>query len=85
MVLFLDAPSDHPRNRKRTELTRQILMLNGIGTDTYHALGESRLAHLWTALHYGDYVGYYLAMAYAVDPSPVDAIESLKKALHDRG
>jgi glucose/mannose-6-phosphate isomerase len=81
VALFLRAPSDHPRNRKRAELTRQILMLNGIGTDYHNARGESRLANLWTALHYGDYVAYYLAMAYEVDPSPVDAIESFKKAL----
>jgi glucose/mannose-6-phosphate isomerase len=85
VVIFLRAPSDHPRNRKRADLTRQILMLNGIGTESHDALGESRLAHLWTALHYGDYVGYYLAMAYEVDPSPVDAIESFKKALGSPG
>jgi len=81
VVIFLRAPSDHPRNRKRADLTRKILMLNGIGTDFHDARGESRLANLWTALHYGDYTGYYLAMAYEVDPSPVDAIESFKKAL----
>jgi glucose/mannose-6-phosphate isomerase len=80
-AIFLRAPTDHPRNRKRAELTRQILMLNGVGTDYHDALGKSRLANLWTALHYGDYVGYYLAMAYEVDPTPVDAIESFKKAL----
>jgi glucose/mannose-6-phosphate isomerase len=84
VVIFLRAPSDLPRNRKRADLTRQILMLNGIGTESHDALGESRLAHLWTTLHYGDYVGYYLAMAYEVDPSPVDAIESFKKALGSR-
>jgi glucose/mannose-6-phosphate isomerase len=81
VAIFLRAPSDHPRNRKRADLTRKSFMLNGIGTDYHDARGDSRLAHLWTALHYGDYVGYYLAMAYGVDPSPVDAIESFKKAL----
>lgn len=81
VVIFLRASSDHPRNRKRADLTRKIMMLNGVGTDYHDARGASRLANLWTALHYGDYVGYYLAMAYGVDPSPVDAIESFKKAL----
>ena len=80
-VIFLRASSDHPRNRQRADLTRHILMLNGIGTDYHDARGDSRLANLWTALHFGDYAGYYLAMAYGIDPSPVDAIESLKKAL----
>ncbi len=85
MALFFRAASDHPRNRKRADLTRKILMLNGVGTDHYTARGETRLAHLWTALHFGDYMGYYLAMAYEADPTPVDAIESFKIALNDQG
>jgi glucose/mannose-6-phosphate isomerase len=85
VVIFLRAQSDHPRNRKRADLTHQILMLNGIGTDYHEARGESRLANLWTALHFGDYTGYYLAMAYQVDPSPVEAIESFKQALVNPG
>jgi len=32
-------------------------------------------------LHFGDYVSFYLAMSYEVDPSPVAAIETLKKEL----
>ena len=28
------------------------------------------IAHIWTALHFGDYMAYYLAMAYGVDPTP---------------
>jgi len=35
----------------------------------------------WTCLHYGDYVAYYLAMDYGVDPTPVAAIEDLKSRL----
>ena len=80
-VLFLQSPSDHPRNSRRSELTRQGFMLAGIGTDFYIAAGKTRLAHMWTALHFGDYVAYYLAMIYGVDPTPVPAIEGLKQAL----
>jgi len=81
-VFFLRAPSDHPRNRLRSDLTRKSLMLNGFATDFYDAKGESRLAQQWTALHFGDYTAYYLAMAYEVDPSPVDAIENFKIELN---
>lgn len=81
MVLFLRAPSQHPRNAIRSDLTRRIFMLQAIGTDTVMASGDSPLAHLWTALHYGDYVAYYLAMIYGVDPTPVEAIEGFKKDL----
>jgi glucose/mannose-6-phosphate isomerase len=81
MVLFLRAPSDHPRNRLRTDLTRQICMMEGLNTDNYDSQGESPLAHLWTALHFGDYQAFYLAMAYGADPTPIPAINELKKEM----
>jgi glucose/mannose-6-phosphate isomerase len=81
MIIFLKAPLDHPQNILRNDLTRQTFMLAGLGTDYFQAKGESRLAQMWTTLHFGDYVSYYLAMAYGVDPTPVPAIESLKLAL----
>jgi len=81
LVLFLRAPSDHPRNRLRHKLTKRALMLEGIGTDFVNAEGRSPLENLWTALHFGDYTAYYLAMSYDVDPTPIAAIESFKEEL----
>jgi glucose/mannose-6-phosphate isomerase len=78
MVVFLRASSYHPRNLLRTDLTRKLFMLEGINTDIFEATGDTPLAHLWTALHFGDYMAYYLAMAYGIDPTPVDVIEDLK-------
>ena len=80
-TLFLHAPSDHPRNRLRSDLTRQGFMLEGLNTDVYEAQGENSLAHIWTTLHFGDYVAYYLAMAYGADPTPVQALENFKAAM----
>lgn len=81
LVIFLRSSSDHPRNRKRSELTQQSFMVAGLGTDFFLAKGASRLAQLWTTLHFGDYTTYYLAMAYEVDPTPITAITSLKNAM----
>lgn len=81
MTLFLQAESNHPRNKLRVKLTKKNLMLEGLNTDFVSARGKSRLAQLWTALHLGDYVAYYLAMSYGVDPTPVAAIENLKKEM----
>ena len=78
MTVFLRAPSDHPHNQLRLDLTRQGFIAEGLGTDVYQANGESPLAHIWTALHFGDYLAYYLAMLYEVDPTPVEALQSLK-------
>jgi len=78
MELFLRAPSDHPRNRKRIDLTKQAFMLEGINTDFLDARGESLLAHMWILILFGDYMAYYLAMAYGVDPTPIKALDNFK-------
>jgi glucose/mannose-6-phosphate isomerase len=81
VTLFLRSASDHPRNRLRAELTRQGFLLEGLNTDVFQAQGETPLAHIWTAVHFGDYMAYYLAMAYGVDPTPVEALQSFKAAM----
>ncbi len=78
MSIFLRAAHNDARNERRAELTRMAIMLEGQNTDTITALGESRLANMWTALHYGDYASYYLAMAYGLDPTPVPMLAELK-------
>jgi glucose/mannose-6-phosphate isomerase len=79
--LFLECGSDHPRNRIRSKLSRKSYMISGICTDSYTALGESRMEQLWSTLHFGDYVAYYLAMLYEIDPSPIDVIQQFKLEL----
>lgn len=85
MTLFLRAPGLHPRNQLRLALTRKGFMVEGLNTDFYEAQGESTLAHIWTALHFGDYMAYYLAMAYGVDPTPVTALENFKAEMKTAG
>jgi glucose/mannose-6-phosphate isomerase len=63
------------------DFTRQGFMLEGLNADVYEAKGGNPLAQMWTALHFGDYMAYYLAIAYQIDPTPVDALQGLKKAL----
>jgi len=85
MILFLRSSFEHPRNQLRSDLTRQTMMIEGLNTDFIDARGETPLAQQWTCLHYGDYVAYYLAMAYGVDPTPVEAIQGFKQALQEAG
>ena len=79
MTLFLRAPSDHPRNRLRSDMTRQAYMLEGMNTDYVDARGNTPLAHLWTLIIFGDYMAYYLAMGYGIDPSPTPALDDFKR------
>jgi glucose/mannose-6-phosphate isomerase len=84
MVLFLSSAHDHARNRLRAEVTREIFMTSGFNTDAIAASGPGPLADMLTLLHYGDYVAYYLAMAYGIDPSPIPQIDYLKEQLATR-
>jgi glucose/mannose-6-phosphate isomerase len=83
MVIFLRGGAEHPRNLIRIDATRHVLMVEGFNTDIVDAVGDTRMAQQWSALHYGDYAAYYLAMAYGVDPTPVSAIEDLKQRISE--
>ena len=56
-------------------------MLEGVNTDSVDATGDTPLAHQWTALLFGDYVAFYLAMAYEIDPTPIAALVDFKHQL----
>lgn len=78
MHLFLLAKHDHPRNQIRCQITKETFMLEGQNTDIYTARGDSRLANIWTTLLFGDYLSYYLAISYGIDPTPVAMLAQFK-------
>jgi glucose/mannose-6-phosphate isomerase len=78
LVLFLHGGLDHPRNAARIAATKDLYMLQGFTTDSVEALGKTPLAQMLSCLHFGDYASYYLAMAYGVNPTPIEAIDYLK-------
>lgn len=81
MILFLRSGFEHVRNAARADATKELFMTMGFNTDNVQAVGVSPLAQMLTALHFGDYASYYLAMCYGVDPTPVPQIDSLKARL----
>ncbi len=46
-------------------------------------LGKAPLAQVLGAVVLGDWTSYYVALLNGVDPSPVEAIEELKRRLSD--
>lgn len=81
MVLFLQAEAYHPRNTFRADLTRHGFMMAGLNTDTYAARGRAPLTQICTALQFGEYLAYYLALAGALNPSDRAISESFQRAL----
>ncbi len=81
VVLFITGGQEHARNQLRSSLTRQELKLRGIGTNVYQAMGQSIMEQMWSAVLFGDYLAYYLAFLYEVDPTPIVVMEKLKETL----
>jgi glucose/mannose-6-phosphate isomerase len=84
MNLFVRSPSDDPRNRRRLDLTKRAYMLEGLNTDFLDARGRGPLANMWTMILFGDYMAYYLAIGYGVDPTAVTALLNFKEGMKGR-
>lgn len=81
LKFFLTSKFNHPRNQIREEYTRKTFMLEAFPTDFFRARGKNVMEDIWTALHMGDYIAYYLAVAYQTDPTPVPMLADLKDYL----
>jgi glucose/mannose-6-phosphate isomerase len=83
-VVFLRASSLHPRMLLRYEFTQHALAEAGVESEVVQAMGRSPLAHILSAVFFGDYVGLYLAILNGVDPTPTAVIARLKDWLAQR-
>lgn len=81
VVELISARYNHPRTQIRQQVTHDLLERAGIPAYRVEAGGESRLAQQMTAIQFGDYVSFYLAMIYGIDPTPIDNIAWLKERL----
>jgi glucose/mannose-6-phosphate isomerase len=80
-AVFLEDRDQHPRVRRRFELTAAAVAGDGATTVRVETAGETRVARLLWATLLGDLVSLELAKARGVDPLPVEAIERFKEAM----
>lgn len=81
-VCHLHSPHYHDRVARRLAVTAELLDKAGIEhDDVTPPAGADRLGELLWTTWLGDFVSYYLAGLYGVDPSPVEAIDYLKGRL----
>lgn len=81
VVIMLDAPLLSHRIRLRYRVTGELLDQAGVSHQTVVGEGNSALSQVMSLVLLGDYMSYYLAMLYRIDPSPVKAIDYLKGEL----
>ena len=82
-VVLLDSRLYLDRNRRRVDVTREVLTRAGVDHQVIEPQGKSRLAQMLSAVHLGDYVSFYLAALYGIDPTPMGAIDLLKERLQE--
>jgi glucose/mannose-6-phosphate isomerase len=80
-VLFLRCPALHPRTLVRYNVTGELLERRHIPYQYIDSEGSNDLKHVLGLVLLGDWVSYYLALLYGIDPSPVPEIDLLKQRL----
>ena len=69
------------RIQLRYQATCRLLEQAKVSYQIVEGEGTSRLSQMMSLVLFGDYVSYYLAILYQIDPSPVEAIDFLKGQL----
>lgn len=80
-VIQLRDVDDHPKVSRRMDIVRSIIERQGVSVHEIHSKGGTPLERMLSLIQMGDFVSYYLAILNAVDPTPVEAIETLKQEL----
>ncbi|MFC1964546.1 bifunctional phosphoglucose/phosphomannose isomerase [Chloroflexota bacterium] len=80
-VVLLRSPLLSPRIQLRYRVTCHLLDQAGVDYEFADGEGGSPLSQVMSLVLFGDYVSYYLAILYRIDPSPVEVINYLKEQL----
>ena len=80
-AVFLEDRDQHPRERRRFELTASAIQPHAAEVIRLETEGETRTERILHAVMLGDLVSIALANARGVDPMPVEGIDSFKREL----
>jgi len=82
VLVFLRDKDINPRIVKRIELTKDLLSREGLRVVEIWSRGEEILSKIFSLIYIGDFISYYLALLYGVDPTPVERISYIKEELN---
>jgi glucose/mannose-6-phosphate isomerase len=84
LAVFLEDSDQHPRVRRRIELTASMIESEAAGTLRLESRGSTAVERVMSLVLLGDLVSIYLAVLRGTDPSPVGAIDRLHEELGAR-
>lgn len=82
-AVMLRDTEDDPRNLKRYENTARLLGERGVETQILDIPGDTVYDRVFLTLSLGDWISYYLALEYGIDPTPVNMVEDFKRMLKE--
>jgi glucose/mannose-6-phosphate isomerase len=77
-LILLEDADQHPRERRRIELTGELIEPHAATVVSVESEGESRSARVLELVMLGDLLSLELAARRGVDPGPIEAIDELK-------
>ncbi len=80
-VLVLRDAEDDARTQRRIEAASEMIVEAGAEVSQVWSGNGSRLARMFGLLHLGDYVSVYLAVLNRTNPTPIEAIDTIKTRL----
>lgn len=81
VVTIFRSKHDLPRIQQRMEITKKFYNEWEINCEIVDIKGGSYLEEMLNGMVLGDWMAYYLALEYGIDPSPSDIVGKFKKAL----
>jgi len=83
-VVVLRDTDEHPQTERRREASVRLAVERGVPLSEIPAEGENPLTRLASLIAITDYASVYLALAYGIDPTPVEIIERLKAEISQK-
>ncbi|MFH1458534.1 MAG: bifunctional phosphoglucose/phosphomannose isomerase [Candidatus Omnitrophota bacterium] len=84
IVVMLRDQQMHARVGIRMDITASLIREEGVELIEIWSRGEGLLSRIFSLIYIGDFVSFYLAILYGIDPTPVDRVAYLKEQLAKR-
>ena len=81
VIILRDPEDSHPRILKQMEIAKDIIEKEGVKVEFIDMIGKTMLEKIFSSTLLGFWTAYWLALEYKVDPTPIKAIEELKRRL----
>ena len=79
--IFLKDEADDHRILKRMEVTAKLFQNQKLNVETIELVGDNVFIKIFSSLQLADWVSYYIAKEYGIDPADISTIEEFKKLL----